>query len=627
MQKKRQYRRLEYQKKYNFIDNWLNRFNLLNSKLGEILFKPSKSFFSRINFIIIIILVSLSIMIYRNQFQIGFNNVLLNNNYIKKVIIPAKRGDIISSDGQSLASSIVQTDLLASNSLKLASSPNLLDIYSKILKVSISDLQTRLIGDSATPILAENISQSTINQIFSESALINTYTLKQNQIRIHQTGIEGLASILGYLGLPETLTDNNQPLGITGLELQYQDYLAGVNGYQQLLTNSNGSTQKQLNDVEPSEGFNLQTTINYQLQLKLEEVIRNWSAKAKESGGSGRAVMIVSNPQNGNILALANLPGYDLNAFSRSDNDKINSYLQDPNLPLLNRAYSGLYPSGSIIKPIYALLGLNLGLIDSNTTINDQGKIVVTNQFNSDLSEIFYGYNRNGLGIVNVVDAIAKSSDIFFYYLAGGGDGHRGIGASKMLEFLHFLGIDKPTGISSNETVPTLPIVDERWTLGDSYNLGIGQGNFLTTPIQMLRMVNGLANNGIIEPLNIINNITNVDGNEVIKINNKENKVEIPSENLNIVLSGMRKMVGFLDFDQYLGVTSGGKTGTAETVTARQPSDTITVKPHSWYIGFAPFEDPEISVVALFEQSGEGAFFAAPATREFMQYYFNNFKK
>lgn len=617
-------RKLSNPKTYAFTDNWLNRFNLLNTKLGEILFRPNKHFFLRIKLLVIFALLTLASMVYRNQFQFGFGSTLLNNNYIKKLVIPAKRGEIISSDGQSLAWSTIQIDLVAKNTGLIIDNGNILNSFSKILNLSSEELLQKLRGGDPSPTLANNLSQATISQLNNDSSLTNFFSLNTYQKRYHKPDIEGLAGILGYLGLPSTITENNQPTGKTGLELQYQDYLAGVDGYQQLLTDSSGNVQKQLNDILPSDGFNIHSTINLKLQSKLEEIIRNWSQKAKESGGSGRAVMMASNPKNGNILALANLPGYDLNAFSQGNNEKISAYLQDPNLPLLNRAFSGLYPSGSIIKPMYALLGLDLGIIDTNTTINDQGKITITNQYNSDLSEVFYGYNRNGLGLVDVVEAIAKSSDIFFYYLAGGGDGHRGIGANRMLDFLHFLGLDQKTGISNSETIPDLPVVDDQWTLGDSYNLGIGQGNFLTTPIQMLRMVNGLANGGLIEPLNLVNNVTNTDGNEIVKIRNKENRVEIPNHNLPVVLSGMRKAVEYLKFDQYIGVSSAGKTGTAETVTARQPNDVITVKPHSWYIGFAPFENPEISVVALFEQSGEGGSFAAPATRDLMQYYFSS---
>ena len=360
-----------------------------------------------------------------------------------------------------------------------------------------------------------------------------------------------------------------------------------------------------------------------------------------DASGSKRAAGVALDPRTGEVLASVSLPTYDSNLFSKgiSQTDYQN-LLSNPGQPLFNKAESGAYPSGSIIKPFGAAAALQEGVITPSTTINDTGKIVLENKYDPAHPSTYFGWERNnGLGFVNVVSAIARSSDIFFYEVMGG-----------YTDFLHYLGVDRltsyyqkfglgaKTGIDlpaeSAGRVPTpawkKKLSGEGWYTGDTYNISVGQGDLLVSPLQMASALSVIANGGTLYKPHLVTKVIDANGTTVQDI--KPEVVRqgfISPEHLATVRLGMLGAVNDANgtacckIKAEVPVQVAAKTGTAETVVHDEGSSVINQSlPHAWFEAFAPYNNPKIVIVIIVEHSGEGAEYAAPAARETLAWYF-----
>jgi penicillin-binding protein 2 len=326
------------------------------------------------------------------------------------------------------------------------------------------------------------------------------------------------------------------------------------------------------------------------------------------------------NPQNGAILAMVSQPSFDNNSFSlgikQADYDTLKN---DPDTPLLNRAISGEYPSGSTIKPIIAAAALEEKIITPSTGFLSTGGLRVGQWF-------FPDWKAGGHGWTNVTKAIAESVNTFFYYIGGGYEDFVGLGVERIGQYLRAFGLGQPSNIDltgeSSGFVPTAEwkkqTIGEPWYIGDTYHLAIGQGYLLVTPLQVANYTSAFANGGRIYKPRVVQEILNNDGS-VYEV--KEPKIiaenMVSPENIETVRQAMRQTVvsGSAQSLKSLPVAVAGKTGTAQ-FDSRKPS-------HSWFTGFAPFDNPQMVLTVLVEEGGESTDSAVPIVKDFWQWYFS----
>jgi len=408
----------------------------------------------------------------------------------------------------------------------------------------------------------------------------------------------GFAHLLGYVVYPKK--DNkgfywrNEISGQSGIESIYNELVAGENGKKIIEVDAQLNPTSENTVSLPVDGENLILTIDALVQEKLYKGIQRVASESDFQGGTG----IVMNLQNGEILAMTNYPEYDLEAMSSGDTNKINSYINDIRKPFLNRAISGLYTPGSVVKPFIALAALEEDLITRNTTVNSIGKIEVPNRYFPDQKSIFRDYRPEGHGITNVEWAIADSVNTFFYSIGGGYKGQRGLGIEKINDYMKNFKLSDPTGIGFlGEVVGTVPspewkeqIFKERWYLGDTYNTSIGQFGFQLTPIRAITSISALVNGGIMYT--------------PILVSGEKSKIDIVNFDLNnaeIVKSGMRQAVtkGTAQILNVPYLRIAAKTGTAQVGTNNEFRN-------SWSLGFFPYENPKYAFVVVMDRGKSG---------------------
>ncbi len=438
--------------------------------------------------------------------------------------------------------------------------------------------------------------------------------------------LNSLSLILGYTGkispteLEKYKESGYSPLDYIGkvsLEAYYETDLRGTNGSKQVEVDALGNEKAIISQQNPIDGRHLVLNIDARLQAKLEEIMRQHLARI----GGRRAAAIVINPQNGAILAMVSQPSFDNNSFSlgikQADYDALKN---DPDTPLLNRAISGEYPSGSTIKPIIAAAALEEKIITPSTSFLSTGGLRVGQWF-------FPDWKAGGHGWTNVTKAIAESVNTFFYYIGGGYEDFTGLGVERLGQYLQSFGLGRPTGIDlTGETSGFVPTAEwkeqttgEPWYIGDTYHLAIGQGYLLVTPLQVANYTTAFANGGRIYQPRVVQEILNNDGS-IYEV--KEPKIiaenMVSPENIETVRQAMRQTVvsGSAQSLKSLPVAVAGKTGTAQ-FDSRKPS-------HSWFTGFAPFDNPQIVLTVLVEEGGESTDSAVPIAKDFWQWYFSS---
>lgn len=515
---------------------------------------------------------------------------------------------------------------------------NVFSLLKNVLKMSDNDFNETIKKIDFTSyeslLIKENVSRDETLIINSRDAELLGVVVEKNPIRDYQFS-NTFAHLMGYIGkiTSEELDQRknaskkyllNDYIGKQGLELSYEETLKGINGQQQVEVDSIGRVKKIVKQDEPQAGNDIVLSINKDFQIQLERSLKAGS----EVTGSKKAAAVAMNPQNGEILGYVSLPAFDNNLFAKGISEKdYRQIANDKNKPLIDRIISGVYPPASTIKPVVASAALTEGLINENTTVEDKGSITVKNKYNSDIIYNFVGWNPQGLGPVNIYSAIAKSSDIYFYYVGGGFEEFHGLGEKKLEEYYKKFGLGSQTGIDlPNEAEGLIPTPswkektkNEVWYLGDTYHMAIGQGDVLSTPLQVANWTSIVANGGIFYKPHLIKKI----------IDNKQNMISeteprivrenfIPKGHIETVRRAMKQTVddGSAKMLQGLKVSSAGKTGTAEHSGSN--------KNHAWFTVFAPYENPEIVLTVLVEEGIGGESAAVPIAKEVLQWYFDN---
>ena len=419
------------------------------------------------------------------------------------------------------------------------------------------------------------------------------------------------AHIVGYVGLvsgEDLRTDEklvlNDLIGRTGLEAYYDEALRGENGTLGIFRNAEGEIESVSRKKDERPGENLETTIDAELQKHFYSRTVEALTNLGRTSGAGIAI----NPQNGEILALFSLPSFDGNNVSAA--------LSGPNRPLFNRPVSGLYSPGSTIKPIHAVAALEEGVVNSQTQIFSAGYIEIPNPYFPDQPSRFLDWKAHGW--VNLRSALARSSNVYFYTVGGGFEGIRGVGIEKLRNYWEKFGLDRKTGIDlPGESTGFLPSPEEKesrtgsvWRVGDTYNVAIGQGDLVLTPLELLSATSAIASQGKA----YVPHLKKTDSPELLI------DVSEWDSALNEVRGGMVDAVNESYGTAYLlhdiPISIAAKTGSAQVAG--------NTKTNAIFIGYAPADNPQIAILILIEDAREGSLNAVPIARDVLRWYYEN---
>jgi penicillin-binding protein 2 len=467
-----------------------------------------------------------------------------------------------------------------------------------------------------------------------------------------------VSHVLGYIGpIPEEQVEayeadgydpNRHLVGLTGVESAFERELRGRDGQKLVEVDVAGREVRTVGQPQATvPGYNLRLT----LDLGLQQAIRDILQEQLDTLHKSQAVAIAMNPQTGEILAMVSLPSYDNNEFTGGISMQALKALQeDPDRPLVNHGISGQFPPGSTFKIVVASGALEEQVVTESTRLYCGGILWLPNRFfpeDPSLAQPFYCWIHHGSygrhGSMSIVSAIGQSCDIYFYQ-AGGGyrDRFQGLGPERLAYYAELFGFGSRSGIDlPGETGGLIPTAkwkrvnySESWVTGDTYNMSIGQGFVLATPLQVLNAAATIANGGTLYRPQIVYDIQDDEGNtirafapDVIR------QVPVSPKNINLVRQGMRAAVAGPGATAWAmnvpGISVAGKTGTAEFFVDRNKDGLPdrdregNLPTHAWFATFAPYENPEIALVVFISGGGEGSGAAVPVAREILTYYFS----
>ncbi len=442
--------------------------------------------------------------------------------------------------------------------------------------------------------------------IFPQRGIIydrNNIELAWNDPETGRTYIpsSGFGHVLGYLGYPTEAQIKKEPerysqkelIGKDGVEEVFGDKLAGEKGIRIEEINVAGEITSNYLMREPKDGESIHLSIDSRIQEKLHTIIQDLVNERGFGGGAGTLMDV----QSGELIAMVSFPEYDSNVMTkRSDATTIGAYFKDSRQPFLNRLVSGLYTPGSIFKPIMALAALKEGIISPEKQILSTGSISIVNPYDKTQKTVFRDWKAHGW--VDMREALAVSSDVYFYEIGGGYPGQQGLGIRKIDEYSKLFGLSKKTGIEiSGETEGVIPTPEwkeknfngEPWRIGDTYHTSIGQYGFQVTPLQMVRAIGAIANGGyLVKPT-------------VMLLGNHQplakEKLDFDPRHMQIVKEGMLMSVehGTAKGLYMADFRIGGKTGTAELGAKKQFVN-------SWVVGFFPYDKPRYVFTIVMER-------------------------
>lgn len=441
----------------------------------------------------------------------------------------------------------------------------------------------------------------------------------------HSIGYVGRVSVidkkkLNSSGILSNYVSNDY-IGKSGLEQQYESALRGSLGKKVIRTDAYGNEVGLVSNNPADDGYTLQLTINNRLQQKASQLL-----------GDRKGSVVAIDPQTGGVLVFVSKPSYDANLFldgiSPTDWEDLQN---DKGNPLLNRSAQGTYPPGSTFKPFLAAVALYSGVRTASYRFHDVGYFTLPGS-----SHKFRNSGNEVLGTIGIVDAVTHSSDAFFYKLG------LDMGIDRMDKTLPFFGLGSKTGIDlPQEATGLLPSREWKakrfakdpyqrsWLPADSVTMGIGQGFNHYTPLQMAYATSILADDGVAHRPHLLNRVLDKSGNVVYNYQQSQTTIPISKADLDLIKLGMQRVMQIGTGNKVgAGVkyTMAGKTGTAQVVALQQNSrkskfSGSQYKDHSWFIAFAPVENPKIAIAVIVENGGWGASAAGPIVRQIFDSY------
>lgn len=456
------------------------------------------------------------------------------------------------------------------------------------------------------------------NIIFANRGII--YDRNKRELAWNENGERmylspGFSHLLGYVSYPAKDKTGNywqeDFIGKDGLEKQYDEKIKGENGAKMIEKTALGEIYSENIVNVPKQGTELVTSIDSGVQMQLFNAIKNLAEAHSFMGGAG----IIMDVQNGEIIASTSFPEYDAGVLSLGNNtEKINQYIYDKRKFFMDRSISGLYTPGSIVKPFLALGALNEGVIDPFKKILSTGSISVPNPYFPDKPTIFKDWKAHGW--TDMAEAIAVSSDVYFYTIGGGFGGQQGIGIANIDKYSKLFGMGEKTLVDlPDEKGGLIPTPEwklktfngDPWRIGDTFNTAIGQYGFQVTPIEIVRGVGAIANFGkLLTPHFILGDIE------------KEKQfrtIDLKKEHFDVIHRGMRMTVtegtATVLNVPYVQVTA--KTGTAQIGVAKN-------RVNSWVMGFLPYENPKYAFVVMMESGPSNGASASSVMRSLLDW-------
>ncbi|MAZ30160.1 hypothetical protein CL655_02655 [bacterium] len=406
----------------------------------------------------------------------------------------------------------------------------------------------------------------------------------------------GLGQLLGYVSYPQKDSKGfyfrTEYVGRNGIESAFNEQLAGTNGRRLIEVDALGDVLAEYAVETPEAGEGLTLSIDAELSEAMYQIIASSTAQSGSRSGAG-AIMDV---RTGELIALTSFPSYDPEVMADGDDVAlIASYNTDERFPFLNKVVAGAYTPGSIVKPFVAYAALAEGIISPNKTIVSNSEIVIPNPYTPSQPSIFRDWRAHG--VITMREAIAFSSNVYFYIIGGGFQDQRGLGITKMSEYFARFGFGSKTGvILANEQTGTLPtpawkaeVFNDDWRLGDTYFTAIGQYGWQTTPLQMLVAYGALANGGTRFVPHLAKDTVG-----------ESTDIALENDLLEIVHEGMRMTVNYNGGTarslERKDVAIAAKSGTAEL-------DFSKTHLNTWAAGFWPYEEPRYAFIMLMEHA------------------------
>ena len=578
--------------------------------------------------VVLALLGILARMVYLQIFQHRHFTTLAQDNRVKLIPLPPTRGLIYDRNNRLLALNRPAFNLEIVPE-KVEDLQDTLERLGRIVELSPTDIerfekarrqQRRFesipvkldISDEEAALFAVN--QHQFPGVSIRARLTRTYPL--GKILSHGVGYVGRISLEDLRSIDASNYAGTTYIGKTGVEKSYEEILHGKVGFQQVEVNALGKTVRILQEMPPQPGKSLRLHLDTELQKVALEALGDFN---------GAAVAI--DPRNGGVLALVSKPGFDPNPFVEGISSRDYKALRsDPDKPLFNRALKGTYPPGSTVKPFMGLAGLELGVITRETKKYCPGFFRLPGHDHK-----YRDWKKGGHGRVDVDIAITQSCDVFFYNLA-----HE-IGVDKLQAYLKQFRFGEKTGIDMvGERRGIRPSREWKrkrfkqvWYPGETVIMGIGQGYFQATPLQLAAATAAIANDGhYLEP-RLVAELLDENSAERslveatdhhIPQRDPQNWDEVREAMLHVV-EGRRGTARRIRNQHY---RIAGKTGTAQVFTVAQDAEydeeevALHMRDHALFIAYAPVEDPQIAVAVIVENGGHGGSVAAPIAKKIM---------
>ncbi len=499
---------------------------------------------------------------------------------------------------------------------------------SDILGVDVSDIEKSFLETDLEKqrslIIARNL---TIEEVAKIKVLDSSVFRVENDFKRQYPDGGIFSHILGYVGAVDKkdLKNNeklliNDSIGKDGLEFYYDNYLRGQAGKNAKYKNSKNEVIEEKFAIDSISGDNFYLTIDGDFQ----NYFFNRLKKGLSSIGRTRGAGVAINPQTGEVLALVSVPAFDNNRLSKE-------MFIDPDQPLFNRIVSGVYNPGSTIKPLVGVAALSENVVSPLKKVFSKGYIEIPNPYFPDKPSRFVDWKPHGW--VNLYSAIARSSNVYFYEVGGGFEDIGGLGIRRLKEYWEKFMLDKKTGIDlPGEKKGFLPDPQEKekrtgsiWRLGDTYNVSIGQGDLMITPLELINYISSIANGGKIFQPFVVKKIIDDKGNLI-----KENSPKIIADNTNLsgsikevkkgMIDAVEKNYGTANLLSDLPVKVAAKTGSAQIEQ--------NTKVNAFFVGFAPadqsFDTSKIVILVLVEDAKEGSLNAVPIAKDVLKWYYEN---
>jgi penicillin-binding protein 2 len=614
-------------------DDWSHDLNMVEVPLGN---RPMRYLGIAV---LVVTLAVLGRVVYLAGFQGTYYSARAEDNVAQAAETPAPRGIIYDREGDALVqneaafAAVLDAREFLSDT---AAQSTTLSTIQDLLGIAPADLWNMLqqasVQNFATPVV--------LNENLSQTQLVNLQAINVPAIKI-QSDFEReypngpiFSAVVGYAGRVTAADLANNPdltsqdfIGKDGIEEFYDSTLRGIPGVNVQFENAQGQVLRQAQQSSPTIGNSVTLTIDGGLQTAFYNDMENGLQSLGRQVGLGLAI----DPQNGQVLSLINLPGYDNNILARPSGNtaEIQSLLTSPLKPLYDRVVSGFYNPGSTIKPLDAVAALKEGVIAPDREIFSPGYLMVPDPYNSSTPTKYLDWRYQGN--VNMAAALAQSSDVYFYIVGGGSPaettpelnspldyGISGLGITELHNWWQTFGLGKPTGIDMpDESAGFLPTPEWKeqakkppWLLGDTYNVSIGQGDLLLTPVQLLDYIGAIANGG-----KIYKPFLNASDTPQVSENLTSLLPEIQDVQQGMV-EGVTAPLGTAYTLHDLPFSVCAKTGSAQIEN--------NAEENALFVGYAPCNDPQIAILILIENSKQGSLNAVPIAKQVLDWYYEN---